>query len=300
MGKSKKTVKKTVKKRGNADVIALTDDALRQQIDSDNADTFAALEMQLRSPLGVIPFIGAGLSAGIRLEQGRSTFPPWGKLLTKLARGTSAETKVKTLLLAGDYERAATTVDKTRPGILAQSIRDAFDRDIPDAEVLRGPVSYLPYLASGPVITTNYDHVLEEAFRLAGRGFDHSVIGPQEDRIVTAIHMNERALIKIHGDCKDRLFRVLTSAEYDAAYGAMSPTTAKRVAIGRLSWLLFTNRPLFFRGCSLENDRTVHVLRAIKQQLPGLTHFAVMAADGSRDGWMKRKRHLDELGIRSL
>jgi len=42
------------------------------------------------------------------------------------------------------------------------------------------------------------------------------------------------------------------------------------------------------------------VLRAIKQQLPGLTHFVVMAADQSRRRWTSRKRHLDSLGIRSL
>jgi SIR2-like domain len=291
--------KKAVKKRAKGDALTLTDDQLRAQINAENADAFAALEGQLRSPLGVIPFIGAGLSAGIRLDRERPTFPPWDELLRKLAKGTSIETKVEALLKAGNYERAATIIDKNRPGSLARSIRGAFDRDIPEAEVLRGPISYLPYLASGPVITTNYDHVLEDAFRLAHRGFADSIIGPKEDRIVSAIHMNERALFKIHGDCRDRSFRVLTSEEYDAAYGT-GTASGKRVAIGRLSWLLFTNRPLLFLGCSLENDRTVLVLRAIKQQLPGLTHFAVMAADHSRRRWSERKRHLDGLGIQSL
>ena len=51
--------------------------------------------------------------------------------------------------------------------------------------------------------------------------------------------------------------------------------------VGSLAWVLFTNRPLLFLGCSLERDRTVHVLRSIQQQLPSLTYYAVMGANRS-------------------
>jgi hypothetical protein len=47
-------------------------------------------------------------------------------------------------------------------------------------------------------------------------------------------------------------------------------------------------------------DRTVSALRAIRQELPGLTHYAVLAGEQSRDAWERRRRHLEALGIRVL
>jgi hypothetical protein len=294
--------KKTAARRRATHADTLTDAELRERIDSENADVFAALEGQLRSSLGVIPFVGAGMSAGIKLDEDWSTFPQWGKFLRGIAKGTPVEAKVEALLKAGNYESAASTVDKCRPNTLPQRIRDAFDRQIPDAQVLGGPVSYLPLLATGPVITTNYDRVLERAFKLAGRDFNDVISGPLPDAIVDAIQKNRRDLIKIHGNSHDSTFRVLTGADYESAYGSMSGKGAasKAVDIGKLSWLLYTNRPLLFLGCSLENDRTVQVLRAIKAQFSNLTHYAVMSADRSRRRWFRRQKHLDALGIRSL
>ena len=143
--------------------------------------------------------------------------------------------------------------------------------------------------------------MLEQSFRAAGREFQSVISGPLPDATVAAIHGNERALLKIHGDCGDSTFRVFTVDEYDRAYGAMgNPETSTEAQIGSLAWLLFTNRPLLFLGCSLENDRTVHVLRSIRQQLPSLTHYAVVAADRSRARWDKREQDLDKLGVRAL
>jgi hypothetical protein len=296
------TSNEQVAESGGSNPDILDDVELRKLINAKNTGTFTGLERQLRSSLGVIPFIGAGMSAAIDLHGEPRRFPAWGDLLRVLANGSAVEAKVRELLEAGDYEGAASMVDENRPGILSDRIRDAFDREVADSEVLRGAISYVPFLAAGPVITTNYDRVLERAFRLAGREFKEVISGPFPDLTVAAIHTNERALFKIHGDCQDGTFRVFTVKEYERAYGSMlnKDGAEKRVDIASFAWLLFANRPLLFLGCSLENDRTVKVLRALHEQLPSLKHYAVMAADKTRSRWHQRERHLDELGVRAL
>src|ERR1700730_2338029 len=192
----------------------VTEEELRKRITSKNRDTLTNLERQLRTPLGVIPFVGAGISASVKLQGVPSRFPQWGELLRSLASGFAFEAEVDQLLAMGDYEGAPAIIDRQRPNVLTRSIRDAFDRKIEEAQVLQGSVSYLPFLASGPVITTNYDYVLERAFEAAGRSFERFISGPLVDTTVAAVHGNERALIKIHGDCRESTFRVLTVEEY--------------------------------------------------------------------------------------
>jgi hypothetical protein len=280
----------------------LSEEQFQEHLRARNADTLADLERQLRSSLGVIPFVGAGISASVALVGNVSRFPQWGELLKGLASGSSIEAEVNALLENGDYEAAASKVFENRPAVLSRRIRDAFDRQVAASSLINGTVSYIPYLAAGPVITTNFDHVLEQAFAAAGREFRTVISGPLPDATIAAIHGNDRALLKIHGDCRDRTFRVLTLGEYEDAYGvrqAGSAATAQ-AQIGNLAWILFTNRPLLFLGCSLQTDRTVRVLRAIQERLPGLTHYAILAADRSFQRWQARERQLDELGVRPV
>jgi SIR2-like protein len=67
-----------------------------------------------------------------------------------------------------------------------------------------------------------------------------------------------------------------------------------------MGWLIFTNRPLLFLGCSLAVDRTLKVLEGIQAELPGLRHYAVIEADNSLQLWEKKEKRLERLGIRPL
>jgi len=144
--------------------------------------------------------------------------------------------------------------------------------------------------------------VLEQVFSAAKRGFESSILGPRPDELITAVHSDSHVLIKIHGDCRDRTSRVFTVEEYEDAYGVGPEESQQgsRARIGSLAWLLFTNRPLLFLGCSLERDRTVQVLCAIQQRLHGLKHYAILAAENSAIRWEERERRLDKLGVRAL
>jgi len=267
-----------------------------------NAASVESLSRQLRSPLGVIPFVGAGMSAPFK-------FPQWEELLLEIVDGSAIESDVRSLIEAGDYEHAAEILDRHRPGHLPLRIRDAFYRDI-EPELLRSEaISYLPFLSRGPVITTNFDRVLEQTFKAAGRPFEMDddpawgvISGPLSEATVLAIHQNQRVLLKIHGDCGDPTFRVFTVEEYERNYGgqasAASSEQVQPVNVGTLAWLTFTNRPLLFLGCSLDKDRTVVVLKEIHRRLPTLTHYVVMQADCSLQLWETREKDLEGMGIR--
>jgi SIR2-like domain len=157
------------------------------------------------------------------------------------------------------------------------------------------------------VITTNFDHVLEQVFKVAGRDFkeeEEVIRGLKPDEIIAAIHRNKHALLKIHGDCRARTFRVFTVKDYEKSYGGETSDSTngqpEKITVGSLGWVMFINRPLLFLGCSLQADRTVDVLKTIQQQVTGLTHYALLAAHYSLRRWKEREDHLDALGVSPL
>jgi len=269
--------------------------ALAKSILEKNRPVQAALVQSLRSTMGVIPFVGAGLSAAF-------DFPQWGDLLRRLA-GPAQKKGVERHLRENAYEQAAQLLyDRGRAADrLQEEIASSFDRPLRDDEFTGKAGALLPYLTAGPVITTNYDRVLERAFELAGRPFTKSVLGADPDEIVPAIQRNERVLFKIHGDCQTRRGLTLTLQSYELAYGGDRATGREvRDKLQGMLPILLTNRPFLFLGCSLETDRTLEVVKKTFQQHARIGHFAVLAADYDADEFERRADNLANIGIRVL
>ena len=258
-------------------------------IEDDNEVTVYHLVRQLRTPLGVIPFVGAGMSA-------HYGFPQWGDVLRSAARveGESMVAEVDALLAAGEFEDAAEALRKRGEDEFQRRMEKEYGRPLDSGEAREGALTLLPLLCSGPVITTNFDHVLEEIFRGCGAPFDERVLGPEPDRILKAIHGSTRVLIKMHGDCEDRRARSFTKREYDFHYDE------RRSGMGSLVRLMFTSRPLLFLGCSLKEDRTVKILRALHDELAALTHYAIVEAPHDAQLFQERRRSLLDMGISPL
>ena len=271
-----------------------TPSELTDAIAGENEETLYHLVQQLRSPLGVIPFVGAGLSAPLG-------YPQWGEFLRRSSPPT-LKTSIAAALKNGDYEGAAEKLKEYWGDDQFQNkIEAAFgDLHLEDVDFGRGPLGVLPHLAPGPVITTNFDRALEHAFREGGRPFEDVVSGPRPDLTVRALHRNRHVLLKIHGDFEDREFRSFTTLEYDENYGEADDTAAQRTRLSSLSWLVFTNRPLLFLGASLEQDRTVTILSEIHKKLAGVTHFAILAARWAPFRLEERRRNLRDCGISPL
>lgn len=258
-------------------------------LEDDNEVTVYHLVRQLRTPLGVIPFVGAGMSA-------HYGFPQWGDVLRSAARveGDATVAEVDALLDAGEFEDAAEALRQRGEDEFQRRIEKEYGRPLDSSEARDGPLTLLPLICSGPVITTNFDHVLEDIFRCCGASFDERVLGPEPDHILKALHGSTRVLIKMHGDCEDRRARSFTKREYDLHYDE------KRSGMGSLVRLMFTSRPLLFLGCSLNTDRTVKILRALHDELAALTHYAIVEAPHDPAQFQERRRSLLDMGISPL
>jgi hypothetical protein len=158
-----------------------------------NEAALARLEQQLLSPLGVIPWVGAGTSVPLG-------FPEWTGLLYKKAKLAGSEEEVRQLIDDGEYERAA---EALVDGLGEQEFQDTFAVTFGPARLegrrLGGVFELLPKLADGPVITTNFDRALEIAFEQAGRRFDEVIRGAEIDTFSDALTLNRRFLLNCTG-----------------------------------------------------------------------------------------------------
>ena len=237
-------------------------------------------------PIPLLPFVGAGLS----IPMG---FPSWGRFLEDLAAECGQQHEVETLLRSGSYAEAAEAVEYALGyAIFNKRVSHTFgERRSNDCE-LRGPILAVPDLASGAVITTNFDRVLERAFSQAGAPFGNVVRGAQVDSIRRAIADNLPYLVKIHGDAEERTGRVLTKTEYDAHYGPTGPN-GLRAQLSRI----FQGRTLLFLGCSLAQDRTLDVLLDVLQQVSGIEHYAIVERPAVDNDLFEKQRRLGDRGI---
>jgi hypothetical protein len=253
-----------------------------------NQGNLNRLVTQLQTPLGVIPFVGAGLSVPLG-------FPGWSQFLLGLARQAGIESQIQSRLEKGEYEEAAEYL-MTALAALAfnDAIDDAFGDHQDGGKPLQGAVSFLPQLANGPIITTNFDHVLERVFAQSGRAFEYIAWGARVGVAGQAFHQNRRFLLKIHGDVNDRLDRILTRSDYDAHYSNPNQPLPHMIAD------MLRTRTLLFCGCSLNQDRIVTVLQTIAQDDWADAHYAIVEKPATDDESHERARFLSAHDIRPI
>jgi len=257
----------------------------------ENEDNLRYLVEQMKSGIGVIPFVGAGISIPFG-------FPSWSGFLVDQAARAGVQDQIEALLSAGEYEKAAEVLLSAR-GYLA--FHDAIDNTFGTRRLgrvrLHGAVTSLPQIAPGPVITTNFDHVLEEAFKQCGREFQKIVTGVKPDLAAGALYQNRRFLLKIHGDSEESSERILTRKDYEDRYG--SPVDLSRPLPTLLNQMLLS-RPLLFIGCSLNQDRTVDVLGSVVRNIRSLVHYAILEQPAARDQFLKRAQFVSDHNIRPI
>jgi hypothetical protein len=265
----------------------------------DNQETIPMLIAQLQCALRVIPFVGAGLSRPF-------CFPSWREFLLNQANKAYTEEKdkekIQQQLDSGGYEKAAEALLNARRHLrFHDDIDTTFGEDKIRDEQFRGEaVSVLPDLAPGPVITTNFDRVLEKAFEQANRPFERVVLGARPDPAIRAFHENRRFLLKIHGDVEDRQDRILTEGDYNEHYGSADGSIDSSPPLPRLLYLLFAARPLLFIGCSLNQDRSVTVLKRVQDDYPSISHYAIVMHPESEEQFNERSRFLSDHTIRPI
>jgi hypothetical protein len=147
-----------------------------------------------------------------------------------------------------------------------------------------GPVQYLPLVFNGTVFTTNFDSVLKRLFDRAGQSFDLEICGDDSEEFVELLGRGKRMLLRLHGHCDRVKHRVITKAEYGAAYDSDRLEHLIRDVIFRKS--------LLFMGCSLVHDRLQKTMAAFVAGGTAkdlVSHFAIAELKDIDDRVARRK-----------
>lgn len=207
----------------------------------------------------VIPVIGAGMSCW--------AYPLWGRMLTDRAEEYGVRDEVEALLRDNKYEEAASCLEEvcTHNGlsrILSHTFRPelAYEKAGSMPDYLR----LFPNLFHGPIVTTNFDRVIEFIFEKEGAAVP-DLVTPLDDfqsgRISSALRTMNPIIVKMHGDINDREHLVLTKESYDSIYGVGHDSPDYEKPMPKFLRDLLERKPLLFLGCGLSADRTCSVIR---------------------------------------
>ncbi|MCH8619726.1 SIR2 family protein [Undibacterium sp. TS12] len=198
----------------------------------------------------VVPFVGAGMSIPCG-------YPGWTNFLRQQRKQTLLdEAEFERMLSSGLYEEAAQALCDN----LNEGFHEVFNNAFGSERQLSGPVRMLPYIFKKNVITTNFDSVVERAYKEANFAFTEKIIGYDADDIRVQLGKRERFLLLAHGKASSPKGRVLTKSEYVQHYGESGGVASSIDAICAQTTLLFI-------GCSLSVDRTLTEMQAFAKKL---------------------------------
>jgi SIR2-like domain len=254
-------------------------------------DRYGCLERfnRLHSQLvrqSVMPFVGAGLS--------KSTgFPLWSAFLETLTEDCpSIRPEVVALLESFKYEEAAQMLlDHMGTNVFAENIQNVFGSRI---KTPKGPIRLFPLIFRRGSITTNFDYLLNRVYEDSEARLKGEFSGSQLREAPRRIAEEPHCLLRLHGEADSALGRVLTTSEYDHCYGESGHY---REVLKQL----IANVSLLFVGCSLSTDRTLLVLREIKQAavVESPRHFAFLPLEDGTD-CQRRRAELGQSDIHPI
>ncbi|MDC3953453.1 SIR2 family protein [Polyangium jinanense] len=227
-------------------------------------------------------FVGAGLSMAAGL-------PGWGKLLDGMAReiGLDVGKEHDLVLLAQFYvNRQAGS-----RSYLESLVRRTFDREvgIPDNHRI------LARLPIGHVWTTNYDEILEGAWRQAGKSFD---VKSRSVDLTTSDPEADAVLFKMHGTASQPSEIVLTKDDYEL-YPRARPGFLELLGTD------LTTRTFLFLGLSFTDPNLGHVLSVLRRSFEdgARRHYAILKRPSDPYDAQRFDHHVMDLnryGIRAL
>lgn len=161
-------------------------------------DTFFAAYQKALDEGDAAVFVGAGLSIP-------AGFPGWKELLREIADELDLDIDEETDLIAVAQYHVNQT--RGRAGI-NRKLMEEFTKDVTP----RAEHHYLATLPLSCVWTTNYDHLIEDAFKVAHKRVDRKVV--TED-LARTLPKRDVVVYKMHGDIDRPDDAVLTKADYE-------------------------------------------------------------------------------------
>lgn len=249
-----------------------------------NPLVFDSLYDAVHKNQSIIPFVGAGVSA--------FAYNTWESLLQRMVsllnydkQGYSME-----LINRGQYLEAVQLIcDEIGKTVFFHTLRRYYDEELIDDNVLQDNAAFLiPQIANGNCITTNYDRVLEHAYKLNNIMYDVADYSDKA-KLATYYKNNDKRglLFKIHGDILSNSSDILLSKESYNFHYAKGKELRKQLEL----WL--TGKTFLFVGASLFNDEPIRILSDIVEE--GMMHYAIYACDKEDISALRSK--LDNLHI---
>lgn len=244
----------------------------------------------------VAPFVGAGLCVSLE-------FPSWKKALEEI-NGKLDDVElpeVEKCISESDYLEAAELLYKEDSITFKSYISDRFllNPDVVKSDLEIGALKFLPLIADGCVITTNFDRTLEELFRLSSKAFGGFMHGVQnKNKFVTDLIKGDRCLLKLHGSVGEEDSYIFTKSQYDDAYGS---TLDFDKALPKTLRQIYISHSLLFLGCSLEKDRTLELFSKVQEskQFEIPQHFAILPEPPNGQK-RKKETFLREINIKTI
>jgi hypothetical protein len=255
--------------------------------------TFHLFEQNAQNK-NLIFFVGAGLSTPFG-------FPTWTQFLRALGSEAHLINEIEGLINTGEYEQAAESLCNTLSMAFENRVKTTFGEHIVLDMRTSSAVSYLPKLVDGPIITTNFDHVIEEVFKESGRMIEKRYWGKQIAHWSDTSFLKTFCLIKLHGDAEDLSDRVLTRSEYDEYYG-IEPFDPNKLH-AKVLLEVFQSRMVLFVGCSLVQDRIMKILAhcaGTTLRNTSKRHIAIVEKPTAIEQYEERKRMLEGMAILPL
>ncbi len=243
----------------------------------------------------IAPFVGAGLSKPCG-------YPMWDEALRKIAQklnGLDVQ-DIEPLMAQYNYLQAAQVLHDAA----AQQVQHFIKTEFRQHGAIIGPVTLLPELANGCIVTTNFDTVIEDLFRENGRPLDGYMHGTQAgNNFVQRFLRGERCILKLHGDAGQANTHVLTQEQYQEAYGGIGDETfAYQKQLPKALRQIFISNSLLFLGCSLEQDKTLDLFKSVVDDaafdIPD--HFALLNEPATQHERVLKEARLLQLKIRPL
>jgi hypothetical protein len=261
----------------------------------ENADNISRLISHLSSYLGIVPFIGEGLLLPFGL-------PDWNNFLLTQARKAGLEGKINKCLEGGDSEQAVEQLLLARGHrAFHDAIGSAFGAHRLKGLALEGNILHVPKLAQGPVITTTFDHILEEVFKQAGTPFEYIVWGANIEIAASARLFHRKILLKIPGNAEDSRGRILTKGDYAKYYGIRDGSKMDfSLPFPQFLRRILYERSVLFLGTLIIHDRFFTVLKEVLAESPNVAHFAILEKPVLENEFKQRTNFLAYHNIRAI
>jgi hypothetical protein len=254
----------------------------------------------------IVPFVGAGLSvfAGlVPILEGRNLFPTWEKLTNDLINDDKYKEYFKNKKLPENSIDAAEKIEKKiGKENFYEHIRVTMGGDLTKkewGEILKNAenqaISFIPKLFFGPILTTNFDRIIEYLYIEKKHNKNLPVAFPYHTKIlVEAIGDKKQFLYKIHGCVFDAQNIVLTREKYDEIYRK----DGNKYIVEYLR-KLYKGFHFLFLGCSLNIsegtiDESIKVWLDLQEK--SLPHYAIIECkeNATKDEIKARRKELEK------